>query len=82
MLEGVLESYKQNEQELHLQPRENMARSMAKQAAVKPGRVLSLREMRALADELFACEMPSHAPDGKPAFINFPIEELDKRFKR
>ncbi|HET6991953.1 MAG TPA: DNA mismatch repair protein MutL, partial [Bacteroidia bacterium] len=82
LLEGVLETYKQNEQELHLQPRENMARSMAKQAAVKPGRTLSVQEMRALADELFACEMPSHAPDGKPAFINFPIEELDKRFKR
>jgi hypothetical protein len=38
--------------------------------------------MRALVDELFACEMASHAPDGKPVFINFPIEELDRRFKR
>jgi DNA mismatch repair protein MutL len=82
LLEGVLETYKQNEQELHLQPHENMARSLAKQAAVKPGRILSLQEMRGLVDELFACEMPSHAPDGKPAFINFPMEELDKRFKR
>lgn len=82
LLEGVLETYKMNEQELHLAPRENMARSMAKQAAVKPGRSLSVLEMRALVDELFACKMPSHAPDGKPAFINFPIDELDKRFKR
>ncbi|MCX6312235.1 MAG: DNA mismatch repair endonuclease MutL [Bacteroidetes bacterium] len=82
LLDGVLETYKQNEQELHMQPRENIARSMAKQAAVKPGRSLSILEMHALADELFACESPSHAPDGKPAFINFPIEELDKRFKR
>ncbi|MDQ3111338.1 MAG: DNA mismatch repair endonuclease MutL [Bacteroidota bacterium] len=82
LLEGVLETYKMNEQELHLAPKENMARSMAKQAAVKAGRSLSIIEMRALADELFACEMPSHAPDGKPAFINFPIDELDRRFKR
>jgi DNA mismatch repair protein MutL len=82
LLEGVLETYKMNEQELHLAPRENMARSMAKQAAIKAGRSLSVLEMRALADELFACEMPSHAPDGKPAFINFPIDELDRRFKR
>lgn len=82
LLEGVLETYKQNEQELHLQPRENMARSMAKQASIKMGRSLSLIEMRALADELFACTTPSYAPDGKPCFINFPIEELDKRFKR
>lgn len=82
LLEGVLETYKMNEQELHLAPRENMARSMAKQAAIKAGRSLTIIEMRALADELFACEMPSHAPDGKPAFINFPIDELDRRFKR
>ena len=82
LLEGLLETYKQNEQELHLQPRDNMARSLAKQAAVKPGQSLTPQEMRALADELFACEMPTHAPDGKPAFIKFPIEELDKRFRR
>lgn len=82
LLEGVLETYKLNEQELHLAPRENMARSMAKQAAIKAGRSLTVVEMRALVDELFACEMPSHAPDGKPAFINFPIDELDRRFKR
>lgn len=82
LLESVLETYKQNDQELHLLPQENMARSMAKQAAIKAGRSLTITEMRALADELFGCETPSHAPDGKPAFINFPIEELDKRFKR
>jgi DNA mismatch repair protein MutL len=82
LLEGVLETYKMNEQELHLAPRENMARSMAKQAGIKAGRPMNILEMRALVDELFACEMPSHAPDGKPAFINFPIDELDRRFKR
>lgn len=82
MLEGILETYKQNEQELHLQPHENIIRSMAKLAAVKPGQHLSETEMRALVDELFACEMTSHAPDGKPIFINFPIEELDRRFRR
>jgi DNA mismatch repair protein MutL len=82
LIEGVLETYKMNEQELHLAPKENMARAMAKQASIKPGRSLSVLEMRALVDELFACQMPSHAPDGKPAFINFPIDELDRRFKR
>ncbi len=82
LLEGMLELYKENQQELHLQPKENIARSLARQAAVKPGRSLTMQEMQALADELFACETPSHAPDGKPAFINFPIAELDKRFKR
>ena len=82
LVEGILESYKQNEQELHLQPQENIARSMAKQAAIKAGKSLTPNEMIALIDELFACTMPSHAPDGKPSFINFPIDELDKLFRR
>lgn len=81
-MEGILENYKQNEQELHLQPQENIARSMAKQAAIKAGKSLTPNEMIALIDELFACTMPSHAPDGKPSFINFPIDELDKLFRR
>ncbi len=82
LLEGVLETYKLNDQELHLLPQENIARALARQASVKAGRSLSVLEMQALADELFGCETPGYAPDGKPAFINFPIEELDKRFKR
>ncbi|HEU4716248.1 MAG TPA: DNA mismatch repair endonuclease MutL [Bacteroidia bacterium] len=82
MLEGMLDNFRQNEQELHLERAENLARSLAKQAAVKPGRAMTAEEMQALVDELFACETPSHAPDGKPAFINFPVEEIDKRFRR
>jgi DNA mismatch repair protein MutL len=82
LLEGMLETFKLNDQELHLKPVENMARSMARQASVKPGQKLSPQEMHALVDELFACEMPSHAPDGKPAYINFPMDEFDRKFRR
>ncbi|MBI3511933.1 MAG: DNA mismatch repair endonuclease MutL [Bacteroidetes bacterium] len=82
VLEKMIGEFRENEQELRLHPQESIARSLAKQAAVKQGRILSPEEMRALADELFACETPAYAPDGKPAFINFPIEEIDKRFKR
>ncbi|HLG04299.1 MAG TPA: DNA mismatch repair protein MutL, partial [Bacteroidia bacterium] len=82
LLEGLLETYKQNEQELQLQPRENIARAMARQAAVKGGQKLAADEMHALIDELFACATPSLAPDGKPVLINFPLDELDRRFKR
>lgn len=82
LLEQVLETFRENEQELQLKPLENIARSLAKRAAIRPGQSLSTKEMQSLADELFGCEQPSFAPDGKPVFINFPIDEIDKRMKR
>jgi DNA mismatch repair protein MutL len=82
LLEEVLETFRENEQQLQLKPLENIARSLAKRAAIKPGRTLGTREMQALADELFGCEQPAFAPDGKPVYINFPIDDIDKRMKR
>lgn len=82
LLEEVLETFRENEQQFHLKPLENIARSLAKRAAIKPGKSLDTREMQALVDELFGCEQSSFAPDGKPVFINFPIDEIDKRMKR
>lgn len=82
LLEEVLETFRENEQQLQLKPLENIARSLAKRAAIKPGRAMDTREMQALADELFGCEQPAFAPDGKPVYINFPIDEIDKRMKR
>lgn len=82
LLEGIIQDYSNNEQELLLKPKENIARSMAKRAAVKPGQSLSTEEMKNLVDELFGCEMPSHTPDGKPCFIQTGIDELDRRFKQ
>lgn len=82
LLEEVLDTFRENEQQLHLKPLENIARSLAKRTCVKAGKSLSTVEMQALADELFACEQSSFTPDGKPVFINFPIDEIDKRMKR
>jgi DNA mismatch repair protein MutL len=82
LLEEVLETFRENEQQLHLKPLENIARSLARRAAIRPGKSLDKKEMQALADELFGCEQPQFSPDGKPVFINFPIDEIDKRMKR
>jgi len=82
LLEGLLEEYKLNQQELKSSAGENLARSLARQAAIRPGKVLSDAEMHSLVDELFATSLPYSAPDGKPAVIVYGIDDLDKRFKR
>jgi DNA mismatch repair protein MutL len=82
LLEGLIENYKQNFQELKSNKRENLARSMARNMSIKSGKPLTQEEMNNLIDELFACKMPYSAPNGKPTITTFSIEELDRRFKK
>jgi DNA mismatch repair protein MutL len=82
LLEGLIENYKQNLQELRSDKRENLARSMAFNMAVKSGKELRQEEMNSLIDELFACKMPYSTPAGKPTITTFSLEDLDRRFKK
>ncbi|MCW3083706.1 MAG: mismatch repair protein MutL [Bacteroidetes bacterium] len=82
LLEGLIENYKQNLLELKSDKRENLARSMACNMAIKAGKTLAQEEMNNLIDELFACKMPYSTPGGKPTVTTFSLEDLDKRFKK
>jgi DNA mismatch repair protein MutL len=82
LLEGLLENYKQNLQELKTNKQENLARSMARNMAVKAGKVLTQEEMNNLVDELFACQMPYHAPSGNSTISIISIDELNERFNK
>lgn len=82
LLTGMLADYQHSQQEVQLNTHEQLARALARQTAIRPGRSLTTTEMQALTDELFATSLPAHAPDGKPAVITFGLDELDKRFKR
>jgi DNA mismatch repair protein MutL len=80
VIESLLEQYKRN-LNLKLDIQENIARAMARSAAIKPGQALSAQEMQALIDKLFACEVPFKSPSGKNCFITFELESLAKRFE-
>ena len=82
LLEGLIEHYKQNQLELKSDKRENLARSMAWNMAIKSGKTLAQEEMNNLIDELFACKMPYSTPGGKPTITTFSLEDLDRRFKK
>lgn len=82
LLEGLIENYKQNQLELKSDKRENLARSMAYNMAIKSGKVLAQEEMNNLIDELFACSMPYSTPGGKPTITTFSLDDLDKRFRK
>ena len=82
LIEQLLEEFKSNLSELKDHKREKLIRSMARSMSIKRGKQLSEKEMEQLIDELFACEMPYHLPDGKLIVMNYSLEDLDKQFKR
>lgn len=82
VLEQLLEDCKQQQAALKLSRREQLARSLARHTAVRPGTVLSAAEMSDLIDRLFACEMPNVSLNGKPVIVTFTLQELAERFGR
>ena len=82
MLEHLLEGFKNNFSLLKLDKRDNLARTLAKNAAIKAGIRLSQAEMNNLIDQLFACESPNISLQGKPVIITFTLEELIQRFEK
>jgi DNA mismatch repair protein MutL len=79
MIETLLEQHKAG---LALQTgvRESIARSIARSAAIKRGKLLSEPEMQGLIDQLFACELPYRSPFGRKCFTTYKLEDLEKQF--
>ena len=80
IIETLLDQYKQN-LDLHLDTNENVARSMARSAALKKGKKLTVYEMRELIDQLFACELPYKSPSGTFCFVKYELDDLKKQFE-
>ncbi len=82
LLESLIEQYKQNQAELKLERKENLARSLAKRSAIRPGTKLTLMEMNALIDQLFACKMPTYAPNGNLTLVLMSMEKIAAMFHK
>ncbi|HEY4323267.1 MAG TPA: DNA mismatch repair endonuclease MutL [Mucilaginibacter sp.] len=82
LLEQLLEGFKNNQSILKLDKRDSLARSLARNAATKAGTKMSLEEMNLLIDQLFACEMPNVALNGKQVITTFTLNELLERFDK
>lgn len=82
LLEKLLEGYKNNQSVLKLDKRDSLARSLARNAAIKAGTKMATEEMNLLIDQLFACQMPNLALNGKLIITTFSTEELLERFEK
>ena len=81
-LEKLLEQYKHFNMEAKYSRREKLLRSAAWQQSVKAGNNLTHKELKSLVEDLFKCEVNNTTPNGKPVFLDFKKEELNKMFGR
>lgn len=80
VIDSLLEQYKHFSPDLKFSKREKLIRTLAWQQAIKAGRQLSEKEMEALINDLFQCKQPNVSPDGKPVYLEFKKDALDKMF--
>lgn len=81
-IEKMLDQYSHFSNDLKFSKREKLIRSMAWQQSVKSGVCLAPKEIKTLVDDLFNCEKPNTTPNGKPVYLEFKKNDLDKMFGR
>jgi len=81
-IEKMLEQYKHFSNDLKFTKREKLLRSLALQQSIKTGTALTDKEMKVLIEALFTCATPNITPNGKPTYLEFKKDELDKMFGR
>jgi DNA mismatch repair protein MutL len=82
LFEHLIEGFKNSQQELKLDKRDALARSLARNSAIKSGTVLGQEEMNTLIEQLFACKTPNFSISGKPVIQTIGLTELDKKFDK
>lgn len=81
-LEMLLEDYKHFNLAMNYSQREKLIRSLVHRQSVKAGVKLADSEIKNLVRDLFACETSNTTPSGRPVFLEFKKDELDKMFGR
>jgi DNA mismatch repair protein MutL len=82
LFEHLIEGFKNSQQELKLDKRDALARSMARNSAIKAGTALGQQEMNTLIEELFACKTPNFSIGGRPVIQTIALGEIAQRFER
>ena len=81
IIEKILEDIKNNKSTIELDRKNELAKSLAKSTAIKPGTHLDQQAMSELVDKLFACELPNTALNGQATIITLSLQDFIEKFK-
>lgn len=76
IFEGLIDQFKINKSRLTISTKENLGRSLAKRSCIKAGQVLQQEEINTIIDELFGCETPNFAPDGRSTYFVLGLNQI------
>jgi DNA mismatch repair protein MutL len=80
LFEGLIEQFKNFKNELSLDNRENLARSLARKSSLKKGQKLNSQEMETLVGQLFACQNPNYGLGGNKTFVKLDLSSIHSFF--
>lgn len=80
LFEGLIEQFKNFKNELSLDKRENLARSLSRRASIKKGQKLNPQEMETLVGQLFASQNPNYSPAGNKTFVKLDLNNIHSFF--
>ena len=83
LLEGLVEQFRTAPGPLKLDRREQLARALARRVAAATSHTrLPETELNALADRLFACQVPAYTPDGRKTLVLLDGQQLGEFFRK
>ncbi|MBS3121721.1 DNA mismatch repair endonuclease MutL [Candidatus Woesearchaeota archaeon] len=82
IINDIIDEMNNNEYDKLSKIKEERIAMAACRSAVKAYDVLEMPQIQKLLEDLFKCENSNTCPHGRPIIICFPIEELEKKFKR
>lgn len=81
ILESLLDDLQNQTESSNFSQVDCIAKSLAKNLAVKNGTSLSAKEQESILNNLFSCKEPNISPQGKATFITLSIDDIEKKFK-
>jgi DNA mismatch repair protein MutL len=82
VLLGMLDDVAENRETKRLPLRDKVLATFACRGAIMIGKKLSVGEMRALMDQLFATTLPYTCPHGRPTLFRIGLDDLGRKFQR
>ncbi len=82
LIENIVDNFKNEVPENSFSQLDSIAKSMAKNAAIKKGVKLSPKEQEDIVNKLFLCKEPNFSPFGKKTYITISLEELENKFNQ
>ena len=80
VLHELLELHRNSESDVVLKESDKIAKTLSDYAAISQNKKLSKEEMEHLINQLFSCETPFYAPNGKPTLKTFTLDDLNRIF--